>query len=117
MSTTQLALFEAPRGMRAPTGYVYFGTDGVNIKIGYSTSPRRRGGELKITQLLTFLGGVEDERRHHRIWARFRIGGSEWFRSDPELLEWLDRHVPQGTRERMSLRALIFRRQTLATHQ
>jgi hypothetical protein len=109
MIATQLALF-APPAAANTTGYVYYGTDGCNIKIGYSTSPRRRGGELKLSMLLTFLGGVENERTHHRIWAKHRIGASEWFHPAPELLEWLDKHVPLNTAQRMTLRMLIFRR-------
>ena len=104
----QLELFGLPN--RPIVGRVYYGTDGVNIKIGYSTSPRRRGGELKLTMLWTFAGTVEDEREHHRRWMRHRINGSEWFRPDPGLLEWLDERVLHGTVARATLRSLIFRR-------
>lgn len=108
-TTMQLPLFPPVAATNA-TGWVYYGTDGCNIKIGFSTSPRRRGGELKLTMLLTFIGGVEEERRHHRIWAKHRIGSSEWFRPDLDLLEWLDKHVPLKSAERMALRVLIFQR-------
>lgn len=112
MTITQLALFDAPT--KAPTGFVYVGTDGNNLKIGYSTSPTRRGGELKITMLWTFPGTVEDERRLHRLWARHRINSSEWFRPDPAILEWLDERVLPCTVARMQLRMLIFRRSQAA---
>lgn len=107
--STQLALFE-PSTRLAPTGFVYFGTDGANIKIGYSASPRRRGGELKVTMLWTFPGTVDDEREHQRRWFRHRIAGSEWFRPGGDLLEWLDDRVLPCTSARFALRSLIFRR-------
>lgn len=103
---TQLALVPPPR--QRATESVYYATDMCNIKIGYSTSPRRRGGELRAEMLLTFEGSQLDERRHHRMWARFRIGKSEWFRADPELLLWLTQQIEPGTREAASLKRLIF---------
>lgn len=106
--TTQLALFDAPN-LRRPPGYVYYGTDGCNIKIGYSTRTVRRGGELRLTMLHTTPGTVEDERAAHRRWMRYRING-EWFAAEPPLLEWLDEHVLSGTTARATLRMLIFRR-------
>jgi hypothetical protein len=113
VTTTQLQLFTPPRPPIEPprtTGFVYFGSDGCNIKIGYTTSLRRRGGELKLTMLWTVPGTVEDERAFHRTWARRRIGSSEWFRPDARLLEWLDERVLRGTAARAALRMLIFRR-------
>lgn len=113
MTPTQLALFP-PTGPTTATGFIYYGTDGNNIKIGYSASPRRRGGELKLTMLWSLPGTVEDEREHHRMWARHRIIGSEWFRPDPAILGWLDDRVLQGTIARAALRMLIFRRSNAA---
>lgn len=113
MTTTQLALFP-PTSTSVATGFVYVGTDGHKLKIGWSASPRRRGGELKLTMLWTFPGTVEDERRLHRLWMRHRINSSEWFQPDPAILEWLDERVLHGTVARMALRMLIFRRRDVA---
>lgn len=113
-AAVQLALFDSPRRV-VPTGYVYFGTDGRAVKIGYTTSPVRRGGELKLTMLYTTPGTVQDEREHHRRWMRYRINSSEWFEAAPPLLEWLDSHVLGGTAARVALRMLIFRRQPNAS--
>ncbi len=77
-------------------GFVYYATDMCNIKIGRTVNLRRRGGELKVEMLLTFSGGEIEERRHHRMWAKYRIGSSEWFRPDNELLLWLAAHVSAG---------------------
>lgn len=110
---TQLALFPPVAG-NTVTGFVYYGTDGNNIKIGYSASPRRRGGELKLTMLWSLPGTVEDEREHHRKWARHRIIGSEWFQPDPALLKWLDDRVMRETVAWAALRLLIFRRNVAA---
>lgn len=107
---TQLALFPAPPKSGGPAGFVYVGTDGTLIKVGYTTSPRRRGGELKLTLLWTFPGSMEDERNLHHKWARHRINGSEWFRPHAAILEWLDERVLHGTVARAALRALIFPR-------
>jgi hypothetical protein len=108
MTDTQLALFDSPPRIVAAPGFVYYGTDGVNIKIGYTTSPVRRGGELKITMLHTMPGSIDDERANHRRWFRNRIDGTEWFRPSRELLRWLDDQVPPGTHARAALRMLIF---------
>lgn len=71
------------------TERVYYATDFCNIKIGRSVSPRRRGGELRVEMLYTLPGGTFEEKRHHRMWDRFRIGNSEWFRPGDDLLLWL----------------------------
>lgn len=89
----QLTLLDIP----VRTGVVYYATDLCNIKIGRTNNPRRRGGELKVTSLLTFPGGETEERRHHRMWARYRIGSSEWFRPADELLLWLATAILDGS--------------------
>lgn len=67
--------------------YVYYGTDGLNIKIGFtSREPRRRGGELRLRMILTVPGTIFDERRLHSQWRHLRIGNSEWYRPGPRLL-------------------------------
>jgi hypothetical protein len=106
MTAQQLALVPSLAEVAVET--VYYATDMCNIKIGRSRSPRRRGGELKVEMLMTFAGGQLDERRHHRMWKRYRIGSSEWFRAEPELLLWLNMHVEAGTRSAAVLRHLTF---------
>jgi hypothetical protein len=87
---------------------VYYATDMCNIKIGRTRSPKRRGGQLRVDMLLTFEGGELDERRHHRMWQRYRIGTSEWFRATPELLLWLTRQVEPNTYAAAVLDRLIY---------
>jgi hypothetical protein len=92
-----------------PVEVVYYATDGCNIKIGRTVSPRRRGGELRATMLLTIPGSELEERRQHRMWARYRIGKSEWFHPADDLLLWLVvRLVGEGrTKELGVLRHMI----------
>lgn len=85
----QLSLLDVPTS----TEVVYYATDMCNIKIGRTTNRRRRGGELRVAMLLTFDGGAEIERRHHRMWAKYRIGTSEWFQPGDDLLLWLATHL------------------------
>jgi hypothetical protein len=90
-----------------PREFVYYATDGFNIKIGTTKAPARRGGELAVTFLLVFQGGVLDERRHQRMWAKYRIGTTEWFRPADELLLWLTTALEPSTRELAVLQAVI----------
>lgn len=83
----QLSLIDAPSSATASA--VYYATDGYLIKIGLSGSPRRRGGELRAQMLYTVPGGRFEEARHHRMWAKNRIGKSEWFRPTDDMLLWL----------------------------
>ncbi len=101
---TQLTLAGA---VEVPRESVYYGTDGCNIKIGRSGSRRRRGGELKITMLLAFPGGRFEERRHHKMWEKCRIGDSEWFRPADELLLWITTQLEPRGRELAVLQELI----------
>ena len=107
-SPAQLELFELATPAATKLGNVYYGTNGVHIKIGYSTSPRRRGGEMKLTMLYTFEGSMADERRHHDLWRRYRIK-QEWFQADLALLSWLDRRVPRAGEAREVFRGLLFK--------
>jgi|SRR5215467_7267368 len=72
---------------------VYFMTDGIRVKIGYTERlPRRRGGELK-TEVIYFMpGDILTERREHQRWHRCHIVG-EWFEATPLLLVWLSIRV------------------------
>lgn len=102
---TQLTLVGNPE----PPERVYYATDGCNVKIGRTSSLRRRGGELKVQMLWSAPGGDLEERRHHRMWAKHRIGDSEWFVPADELLLWLVTKLTERgpTRELAQLRALI----------
>src|SRR5262249_55719537 len=75
----------------APTrSGVYYLTDGVRIKIGWSARPpRRRGGELKAEFLLFIPDGETTEAREHARWASARIGATEWFELTLGLLMWI----------------------------
>lgn len=93
----QLALVASPNTL---TEVVYYATDMCNIKIGRTISPRRRGGELRVDMLLTIPGSQLEERRHHRMWSRFRIAKSEWFRPGDDLLLWLTAELVKDGRVR-----------------
>lgn len=101
---TQLTLLGADE---APRESVYYGTDGCNIKIGRSGSVRRRGGELKIMMLLTFPGSLFEERRHHKMWKKYRIGDTEWFRPADELLLWITTQLEPRSAELAVLQETI----------
>lgn len=71
-------------------GRVYFMTDGVRIKIGYTERPpRRRGGELKAEVIYVMPGDELAERREHKRWSANRIGMTEWFEGNHTILVWL----------------------------
>lgn len=103
---TQLTLIKnAPK-----LGSVYYATDGCNIKIGHTErQPKRRGGEIKTEIIYSIPGGLIDERRHHRMWAKCRIPGTEWFRPADDMLLWLAAQLTQHgpTRELATLRQVI----------
>lgn len=73
---------------------IYFVTDGSAIKIGYSATPDTRIRDLQIAHHteLKVLGCIEgeprDEKRLHKQFAHLKVRG-EWFRSDPELLDFI----------------------------
>ncbi len=93
----------------SPLGQVYYATEGCNIKIGWTArTPKKRGGELNVDMLVTFGGGELDERRHHRMWSRYRIGSSEWFRADKEILLWLTQQIEPNTYAWKVLQKLIY---------
>jgi hypothetical protein len=72
---------------------VYFMTDGIRVKIGYTErQPRRRGGELK-TEVIHFIpGDISTERREQHRWSHCHIVG-EWFEAIPSFLIWLGINV------------------------
>lgn len=84
------------------------------IKIGHSDDPEARlracqtGCPLPLTLLGSIPGGVRKERELHGLFSGLRIHG-EWFRSEPELLEFIGNalalstgapRVPSDPRER-----------------
>jgi len=77
-------------------GFVYFiqGAPGGNIKIGWALSPERRRSELQcgspipLSILASVPGTRELESEHHSRFAHLREHG-EWFRPEPELLEYI----------------------------
>lgn len=86
--------------------FVYYGTDGVHIKIGHSRDLKRRGGQLRIHMLLKFPGGELEERRHLRMWRKYRIY-SEWHAAADELLLWITTQLESRTRELAILQGVI----------
>jgi hypothetical protein len=101
----QMSLLDVPKA----TEVVYYATDMCNIKIGRTINHRRRGGELKVAMLLTFDGDSSVERRHHKMWAKYRIGNSEWFRPGDDILLWLSAHLLTAGRaqEAKALQCLV----------
>jgi hypothetical protein len=90
-----------------PEWFVYYATDGYNIKIGKTRDFTRRGGELKLRYLLKLPGGGFEERRHHKMWAAYRLPGTEWFRPADELLLWITAQIEPRSAELAILQAII----------
>jgi hypothetical protein len=75
-------------------GDVYFMTDDIEIKIGYSGSPiirskslkKERGREVRIIHAIP--GTIDDEKALHRRFKHLQTTG-EWFRPELELLEFI----------------------------
>lgn len=86
--------------------FVYYGTDGVHIKIGHSVDHKRRGGELRIHMLLRFPGGELEERRHQRMWREYRLYG-EWYSAADELMLWITTQIEPRTRELAVVQGVI----------
>lgn len=101
---TQLSLLPQPEPDPF-VGRVYWMTDGIRIKIGYTERPpKRRGGELKLEIIYIAPGDELAERREHKRWAANRIGTTEWFEPDFTFIIWLALRVtPSDT---SALRAL-----------
>ncbi len=76
-----------------PAGFVYFGSRGGFIKIGFSLSdPLGRCRRLGLTPLLMISGTLSDEKDMH---ARFRKSHSdrEWFLNTPEIAAFIAEHA------------------------
>lgn len=81
-----------------PTVYFIQAGDGGPIKIGVARNVRQRlrllqvGNAHRLTLLGVHPGGVNQERRLHRLFGDARISG-EWFEPTAELLEFVQTHV------------------------
>jgi hypothetical protein len=65
---------------------VYYLRFADRIKIGTTSNPRQRFGQLRFDELLAFERGDRGvERRRHEQFAAVRLGG-EWFAADPALV-------------------------------
>jgi hypothetical protein len=86
--------------MRERPAYTYFISDGAAIKIGYSKQPGIRiaslqtGTSARIEVLLVVPESVISEVAAHAKFDHLRIRG-EWFKSDPEILGFIDGIRPQ----------------------
>lgn len=71
-------------------GTVYFVRFRDRIKIGWSSDPDKRIRALPHDEVLHLQPGtIEDERRCHAAFAHLRDRG-EWFRMEPDLVEFID---------------------------
>jgi hypothetical protein len=76
------------------TGFVYFVRRDDFIKIGTSIQPTKRIRDLehaagrKFDSTLVVRGGQAKEKRYHATFRHLRTMG-EWFRADPELLDFM----------------------------
>lgn len=67
---------------------VYYVGSGDRIKIGTTSNPRSRFHALRVERVLAFeRGGRVLEQRRHAQFAELRFPGSEWFRTEPPLIE------------------------------
>jgi hypothetical protein len=98
-----------------PLGKVYFITDGVGIKIGYSGSPSVRRDDLQTSHWarLSILGAMpgttDDEKRLHRRFQHLKMRG-EWFRPAPDLIGFIEKETAADGAAERTLRAAVQRR-------
>jgi hypothetical protein len=87
----QLTLLPGYEDQDPFTSQIYWMSDGIRMKIGYSERPpKRRGGELKTEVIYTMPGDMAAERAEHKRWSASRIGISrEWFEATRVMLVWL----------------------------
>lgn len=75
---------------KIPRGRIYFITQGLAVKIGFSEDPAIRlmnlqsATYLELVLATTVPGTIEDERELHRRFAHLKIR-NEWFRIDDEI--------------------------------
>lgn len=84
--------FKPPRAVKQPlAGWVYFIRFGDRVKVGYTTTPKRRLASLPHERVIGVVPGTrDDEAGWHRLLADFHVIG-EWFRADPEVIATLER--------------------------
>ena len=71
---------------------VYFVQSGNRIKIGTSVDPERRVKQFSLTTehlIATMPGGRAEEAAVHQAFAKWRIPGTEWFRDNPDLQDYI----------------------------
>lgn len=88
----ELAVHEAKPKLpfREQVGRVYFVRIGDVIKIGWSSNLPKRFKALQGDALLySHPGTMQDERATHALFSHLLIRGHEWFRSAPELLDFI----------------------------
>jgi hypothetical protein len=77
-------------------GYVYFATDGVYIKIGFSKNPKKRLITLNIgnSQQLYLLGYIDgDMNLEKQLHSKFKLVHGEWFEPTEDLLLYINSHL------------------------
>jgi hypothetical protein len=84
----QLTLF--PTEARPPAYvYVLWRPAANMFKIGTSCDPHRRARELAGRLLFHEPGGRKAERALHKLFAAYRVPGTEWFWPARAIWEWL----------------------------
>ena len=87
------AVRQAPRKRRpAHESLVYFVRNGNRIKIGHTSNLKVRLTQMSApagSVVLTFPGGLPEEKRLHYVFATARVGRSEWFEATPEIEEYI----------------------------
>jgi hypothetical protein len=90
-----------PERVRSRDGVIYFVGYDNYVKIGFSTNPKTRVDDLQTgapKPLKTYLilkGTLEDERRHHEMFAAHRLNG-EWFRYSDEIKKFVWDNRPRS---------------------
>ena len=85
---------DVPKVKTKGPGFVYFARLGDLIKVGYSTHPKRRAGELSAELIGCVPGTPETEAALHSSIRDFRVR-NEWYRGDAELLAIVDKVLAQ----------------------
>lgn len=86
-------------------GHVYFLTDEVAVKIGFSMAPRLRqrhlqGANHRPLRIIDTASALpEDEHRIHKQFEHLHIRG-EWFRMEPELMDFIEEYCGRETEMR-----------------
>lgn len=101
-------------------GFVYFITNGYNIKIGYTNNVKRRLKQLNTRSdqqlfLLGYINGTkETEENLHRSFIKYRLRqNGEWFEPSSDLLDYINENnlIPNTFVDRNELwdnRVMVF---------